>query len=356
MRGRTATCLAVVLSTSLVLSGAMAQVVVAAGPRSDVTGSGATQRTVALGVSTPDGRDLGQLDAFRESIGGHRVATWTIWSQWGRPDFSPFPTAAAVGARARGAVPMIWWEPISPDDWSDPTFTRHQNIIDGDHDDYIRAFALDAKAYRSTVLLRFAHQANSDYLPWAWGYSKTDDNTVGTFIAAWRHVRDLFREVGALNVKFVWSIATQTCAGDCLTRRLGYPGDRWVDYMAFTWENWGEAQPGSVVPSEPTVSMLDGFRPVVARLAAVSDKPIVAVAMASSPDGGTRAAWIRRGYHQVYRYLPRVVAIMYLNVDLSGPPAYHRDWSLSGESLEAYAAVAAQARFQGRITPWWRSS
>ena len=352
MHARSAIAPVLVAFVSLALSGGLCAAAVR-----DVTDPAteaftADLRKVALGVSIPDGRDLGQLDDFRASIGGQRVATWTIWSRWGDPGRNAFPMEAARGARARGAVPVIWWVPTPGEQYA-----SHQNIIDGVHDEYIRAFAREARRYEHTLLLRFAHQANSDYLPWAWDYSETDGNTRGTFKRAWRYVHRIFRDVGARNVKFVWTVATQTCAGDglevsadvtnCLARPLGYPGHRWVDYTGFTWENWAEASPDSTVQSEPWITMLKGFRPIVRRLSAVSGKPILAVAIASAPDGGNRAKWIRRGYRGVYRHLPRIKAIMYLNVDLLG--LGHRDWSLSGRSLEAYADIAATPRFQGRI-------
>jgi hypothetical protein len=313
-----------------------------------------TPHDVALGVSIPDGRDLAKLDAFRAAIGGRRVATWTIWSQWGRPDTAAFPTAAAQGAWDRGAVPLIWWEPLNPKDFADPTFTRNRTITAGAHDAYIRAFATDAKAFGRTVLLRFAHQANSDYLPWAWDYSTTDDNTRASFVQMWRHVKGIFDEVGARNVRFVWSIATQTCARDCLSRPLGYPGDAYVDYLAFTWENWAAGKVDSTVADRPSIAMVDGYRPIVRRLSRVSDKPIIAVATASSIDAGRQPGWIRTGYRAVQRRLPQIVAIVYLDVDLSGAPLYHRDWSITGDSLTAYAEIAALPAFQGRIRPWWR--
>jgi hypothetical protein len=349
MRVRRASMLGLAVCAVLALSASPIHAAARDVPGSDARDPQAKLRKLAVGVSMPDGTDLGELDAFRASIGGRRVATWTIWRNWGHPAFRPFPMAAAQGARARGAVPMIWWEPIDPADWSDTTYTRHQNIIDGLHDDYVREFATDAREYGHTVLLRFAHQANSDYLPWAWDYSDTDDNTIRTFKLAWRHVWRIFREVGATNVKWVWSIATQTCAGDCLGRPLGYPGNHFVDYMGFTWENWAGAGPDSVVPSEPWVSMVAGFRPIVKRLSAVSRKPIMAVATASGPHGGNKARWVRNGYRGVHRKLPRVVAVMWLNVDLSGPPHLHRDWSLSGAALAAYAEIAARPEFRGRI-------
>ncbi|MFV2065182.1 MAG: hypothetical protein ACC726_16955, partial [Chloroflexota bacterium] len=88
---------------------------------------------------------------------------------------------------------------------------------------------------------------------------------------------------------------------------------------------------------------------IITRLKKVSRKPIMAVATASGPDGGNKARWIRRGYKQVYRKLPRVKAIMYLNVELSGPPALHRDWSLSPWQLKVYGNIAAKPEFKGRI-------
>jgi hypothetical protein len=75
----------------------------------------------------------------------------------------------------------------------------------------------------------------------------------------------------------------------------------------------------------------------------------VAAAVASGADGGNKGRWIRKGYRAVYRELPRIKAIMYLNVDLSGAPAYHRDWSLRGWPLKSYAGVAELPRFKGRI-------
>jgi hypothetical protein len=135
-----------------------------------------------------------------------------------------------------------------------------------------------------------------------------------------------------------------------MSRTLGYPGHEWVDYMGFTWENWATAPSGSVVPSGPWIRMIDGFKPVVERLRRLSTgKPIIAAAMASAPDGGNRANWIRNGYEAVYDQLPQVKAIVWLHVDLSGSPTFHRDWRLTGSSLDAYAEIAAKTRFKGRI-------
>ena len=300
------------------------------------------KRKLKLGISMFPGYDITELDQFQASIGGVPSRSWSIWTRFSSP--SPdFPKAAAEGARERGAVPFIWWTP------SGAAFSRNLNITNGDHDAYIRAFARDAKAFGSKILMRFAHQGNADYTPWGWDYRANDDNTLATYKAMLRYVHDIFEEEGVDNVKWVWTIATQTCAADCLTSPLGYPGHDYVDYMGFTWENWGAAPEGSDTPSEPWISMYQGFKPIVKRLEQVSGKPILAAAIATAPDPGHKARWIRKGYKRVYRDLPRVKGIMYLNNDLSGDPWFDRDWSLHGSPLNAYARIAAMSEFRGRF-------
>lgn len=337
---------------------AMALLIATASPalagRADVEEAGPAsldaKRKLKLGISIFDGNDITALDTFRGSIGGTRSRTWTIWTRFTSPNTRDFPTAAAEGARSRGAVPLIWWVPNNgPNGPDDTTYSRNRNITDGNHDAYIRGFARDAKAFGTTALLRFAHQGNATWAPWGWNFSATDDNTIATYKAMWRHVHGIFREEGADNVKFVWSTATQTCIGNCLKEPLGYPGNRYVDYLSFTWENWGKAPPDSTRPSERWVSLIKGLRPIVKRLKRVSNKPIIAAAVASGPKPRSKARWIRRGYWAVYRELPRVTALVYLNVNLSGPPSLHRDWSLHGAPLRAYAKIAAKPQFKGRF-------
>jgi hypothetical protein len=297
-------------------------------------------RAVAAGVSIWDGRDLSALDDHRSAI-GRAPATWSIWSPWGDPATRDFPTRLAKGAKDRGSTPIIWWYPVDPSDLASPRYARLANIVAGDHDAYIRQFARDAKAFRSQVILRFAQEANGRQFPWG---VDSFDNDAATFVAAWRHVHAIFREVGAKNVRFLWSIAKQSCDGvsGCNPYTAFYPGDAYVDYMGFSSFNWG-AQRDEWVP------MLQGFRVVTNKLTAVSSKPIVAIETASSPEGGDKAAWITEGYPAVYAALPAIVAIVYLDVDLRSMG--HPDWRLASppEALDAYAAIAARPEFRGKL-------
>lgn len=299
-------------------------------------------RELALGVSRPNGRDMGALDDYIASVGGRAPATWTIWSSWGSRKTRSFPMAAAKGARARGAVAMIWWQPDNPSDPSDCRHASLANIVAGQHDQYITKFALDAKTYQKKLLLRPLHEANGSYFPWTVGNCGND---VPTYLAAWRHIHDIFRRVGAGNVKFVWSMAKKTCAvvAGCNPYLEFYPGDAYVDYMGLSAFNWG-AQAG-----KSWASMELSFRRITQLLGEISDEPIIAVETASSPEGGDKAVWIRDGYPEVYAKFPQVVAIVYLDVDLRR--VGHPDWRLGSppEALQAYMDIVAQPGFRGRI-------
>jgi hypothetical protein len=299
----------------------------------------AAMRPIALGMSIWNGRQIADLDAFTASIGGHTPATWSIWAQWGAPATRSFPTYVARAAKARGATPIIWWEPVDPNDLSSPTYARHANISAGLHDPYIRGFAQAVRAFGSPVILRFAHEPNGATFPWGrTGF----DNTATTFVEAWRHIHRIFREERADNVSFLWSVAKQACPGGCNPYTAYYPGDAYVDYMGFSSFNWG-AQRDEWVP------MVQGYRRVTELLSEIAPKPIIVAESACNPVGGDKIAWIKEGYPAVHAELPQIVAIAYLNVDLrgSGDP----DWRLASPqgALDAYADIAAMPEFQGRL-------
>jgi hypothetical protein len=293
------------------------------------------ERQMALGASALPDRELATFDAFAASV-GRAPATWSIWSAWAGPTAAFPDTSLLNGLRDRGAVPMIWWYPADPAQPGSAAY-RYRRIAAGAHDAYIREFATAARDWGGTLIVRFAWEMNGRWFPWG---MDRPGNTPRTFKQAWRHVVTLFRQVGATNARFLWSPNSASCR--CPSYESLYPGDRYVSYVGFTAFNWG--YPG------PWKSMLKAFTPSMDALAALTGKPVIVAETGSAPDGGDKAAWIRAGYPAVYAKWPRLLAIVYFDVDMR-EAANQPDWRLltPSHALDAYREIVAQSRFQGRI-------
>ncbi len=160
------------------------------------------------------------------------------WFQrWGDLDNS-FDTAMMNQVRNHGSIPLLSWEP-----WKGLAYGKNQpkyslqNIMDGQFDVYITKFAKAAKAWKHPFFLRFAHEMNGDWYPWS---EVVNGNSRGQYVQAWQHVHDIFTEVGALNVTWVW------CPGRVMGRGISlddlqemYPGDSYVDWAGMDGYNAG---------------------------------------------------------------------------------------------------------------------
>ena len=298
-------------------------------------------RQIALGVSMLSYDNLSALDSFTDSVGGQAPAIWSVWSDWGGTN-AAFPTALMNGLRDRGVTPMVFWQPVHTGDLTDSTYT-YRNIANGDFDDYITAWAQAAKHWGGAVIVRFAHEMDGTWFPWSlW----RPGDTAAQFKQAWRHIWNIFRGphgVGANNVRFLWSPYSPQAS-----YRSFYPGDQYVDYVGFTGLNWGN------YATHQWQSMQDIFAGPTAQLRKITHKPIIVAEAGSNVVGGDKSAWIRNGYPAVYNShtASAIVAIVYFNVDVAGQV----NWLLTTPAgnpppaLAAYAAIAADHRFQGRMT------
>jgi hypothetical protein len=272
------------------------------------------------------------LDDFSVMIG--RRPSFVTWYQ----DWSGgFVREHFDATAARGVTPMVTWEPRhSP---TDPNDTKRNytlaKIVAGNHDAYIRQYARDARAWGKPIYLRFAHEMNGNWYPWSSG---VNGNTSAEYVAAWRHVHDIFRQEGATNVKWVWA-PNVSYPGTTPYAQL-YPGDAYVDWVGLDGYNWGATSTSS------WTSFYNIFGSSYAEMAALTSKPMMIAETASAEQGGDKAAWIRQGLlTDVPSRFPRVGAVLWFNVNLE------RDWRVnsSSASLTAFREVAASSRYQGKL-------
>lgn len=205
-----------------------------------------------------------------------------------------------------GAKPMVTLEPWSwRSTWGvvkQPQYSLGA-IASGRWDRELRNLGNIIRTHRGIVYLRFAHEMNGWWYPWA---ESVNDNRPGEFVRAWRHVYDLYKRNGYANVRWVWSpnALTYSSKGTSNLASL-YPGDRYVDIIGMTGYGHG-------------ASAAETFEATIKALRAVSRKPIIL--SETGVDGPRKAEWIT-SFGRYLRKHPEIVAFVWYNTTPSDTDA-----------------------------------
>jgi hypothetical protein len=214
---------------------------------------------------------------------------------------------------AAGRIPLVNWEPDNID---------FNDIVSGSLDSTIKARAAGSKTLGKKFFLDFAAEMNGDE---AWS-----GNNATLYVAAYKHIHDLFVAGGATNVIWAWCPnVTDTNGGNSMTMAY-YPGDSYVDWTGVDGYNWGTSTSDFVWQSFQNV-----FKDIYPLLAA-KGKPIIIGEMASDEVGGSKAQWITDMIPTLKNDFPLIKAFVWFDVKKE------RDWEInsSASSLAAYVAIA----------------
>jgi hypothetical protein len=226
------------------------------------------------------------------------------YSSWQEPFQASFATIAAQ----HGALPLVQINPFG---------VSLAAIASGQYDSYLSAYAEAVRAYRRPVILSFGHEMNGHW--YSWGYRHTSP---AVFVAAWRHIVTVFRELGARNVTWLWTVNTIHKRA-----RVPSPGAWWPGSSYVTWVGID----GYYYHSSDTFAPL--FGPTIAAVRALTGDPILIAETSAVPAAGQPAkiADLFAGIH-----LYRLLGFVWFNSVHSG------DWRLSSP-----AAIAAFRRGVG---------
>ncbi|MFC6286407.1 glycoside hydrolase family 26 protein [Nocardioides sp. GCM10027113] len=267
--------------------------------------------------------DLSTVDEVA-GMTGREVDRVTWYSAWAHQEDFP---AAEVGRIAdRGATPVITWEAWDPAAGTYQPEYSLDRIAAGRHDRYLTRFARQVRSYGRPLVIRLGHEMNGSWYPWAEG---VNGNGPGDFVAAWRHVVDLFRGMRVTNVTWSWS---PNIPYDGSTPLPGlFPGDAWVDEVALDGYNWGTTQPWSSWQSFGEV-----FGPGVQQLSLLSRRPIHIGETGSAEHGGDKGEWVRGMFAWLERH-PEVRSVTWFQLNKE------TDWRInsSDHSLDAFRAGLA---------------
>ncbi|MFD5561751.1 glycoside hydrolase family 26 protein [Kitasatospora griseola] len=255
-----------------------------------------------FGIATPEAPSEARTKQAVDDAGDHPTVQeyFLKWNQ----DFNQDSFEASYKL---GAMPLLTWEPWAGGDKSvDQPDYRLSRIASGAHDDYVKKFARDVKKARGPVVLRFAHEMNETWYPWS---EERNGNRKGDYVAAWRHVHDVFDAQGVDNVIWQWCPDTQSPGRPPLSRF--YPGDDYVDWMGMEAYSTDSAE---------TVGPL--LNDTYDELTALSDKPIFIGETGVRPTNA-KALWIQDFFSWLIDH-PRVVGFVWFQFSDSEGGRY--DW------------------------------
>jgi glycosyl hydrolase family 26 len=291
--------------------------------------------------------DASALDDFDQITGkSPSIVAWGApW--WHGIRYVDFQSQAFDTVRSRGAIPMLSWG--SWDyccDADQPRFSL-DSIIRGDHDLFLTNWARAARAWGHPFFLDFDSEMNGWWWPWS---EQANGNTPGEFVAAWQHVVDLFRRVGATNVTWVWCpniVEPLATPLDDL-----YPGDDYVDWTCMNGYNWGSVrgkwqEPDQVFGASAYRGESAAFNSdTYALLRKIAPtKPIMIGETAAPETGGSKAQWITRAYTQALpQYFPAIRAVVWFGWFDKGLDV---DWSVatSDDAAAAFAGAISLPRY-----------
>ncbi len=243
------------------------------------------------------------------------VEAFTEW-----PNAFPAPQLAVY--REHGALPLVAW---------DPGKTRFESITSGTQDAYLERFASAVAAFGTPVAVSFAHEFNGNWYPWG-----TQSESPAAFVAAWRHIHNVFASVGAANAIWVWTPNVVNPVPN-VSLRAYWPGDdyvTWVGLVGYWTGRLGEDSWASLFGASEHI------------VAGFTDKRVLVVETGVQ-QGTDKALWttlLLKGAAAD----KRLVGLVYFDYGLA--QGKRADWTLTHDSAAVLAWRGITARWApGRL-------
>lgn len=247
-----------------------------------------------------------------------------IYTAWGSKAEEEFPYTQANAITELGSIPVITWEPwLSDFDASDYPKLRipekrdkggMADIARGLYDQYIIEWAKEAKRLNKTILVRFGHEMNDPYR-YPWG---PHNNKPGEYVAAWKHVHQLFRRTRATKVLWIWSPHPSYGYFDYF-----YPGDDYVDYIGLNILNYGNVAHWS---QWWTFEQMFGNH---YKEFEKFGKPMMLTEFGSLAVGGNRAKWYEEAFSSLPLKYPLLKSVLFFHFSRDNTTTeQYVDWTI----------------------------
>ncbi len=242
-----------------------------------------------------------------------------------------FPSAPFSRIRANGAIPFFSWSSASlPVSATEPAYSLRA-VSEGRFDGYIDSWATAARDWGHPFFLRFDWEMNASTFPWS---ATASGNGPAEYVAAWRHVHQIFTRVGARNATWVWCPNADPDQDPELLAAM-YPGDAYVDWTCLDGYNSDD-------PWRTFAGIVEDDYAVISEQIAPG-KPMIIGETASTEVGGSKAEWISQMFGSLRR-LPDIRGLIWFDRTTGGA-----DWPAesSPSSLAAFSRGVRAGSFVG---------
>ena len=262
-----------------------------------------------FGVEAQGAPSLAPVASFAASVAKKPdlIGQYLAWN-------SSFDAKAVSAAWSYGALYYMAWEPYG---------TTAQAIADGQSDAYISRFASAVRALNLPVAISFGHEMNGNWYPWG-----TGQTSAAQFVAAWRHIHNLFIQAGASNVIWVWNPNVINGVPQVGLRPY-WPGDSYVDWVGIT----------GYFPSSGEETFASLYGPTMTEIRQFTTKPIIIAE--TSVETGPSEIQAARSLVAGIKRRPGVLGFIWFDFNKAGV-----DWQVESRPAVRAAVAAGVAGLQ----------
>ena len=177
-------------------------------------------------------------------------------------------------------------------------------ILNGDYDDYLHAYAADIARFGHPVLFRPFNEMNGDWCNYS-AYWTSRDTAI--YVDLYRYIYSIFEEEGAnANTLWIWNPNERSFPNFAWNAIDNYyPGDEYVDIVGITGYNTGTYYEGELWRSFTEI-----YDPIMARMETQYYQPMMITEFSCANTGGDKPAWIEDMFTAIQEH-PRLKAAIW---------------------------------------------
>jgi len=257
--------------------------------------------------------------------------------EWDKDLNFKFPESLFDSIYRQKSIPMVTWEPNINSFKDEIDSTKHifELIADGCFDKYMSEMASKLKNLKRPVFLRFAHEFDNPAQPW---HFHGNEGSI-KFKKAWIHTYELFRNLEASNIIWVWN------PWRAENMALYYPGKEYVDWIGVNILNYGEHNVGGISQEFDEL-----YQPYHDELANFPATPVIISEFGALKSDPKQSEWLDNAFIEIENNFTEIISVIYYTNEVE------KKWSKGIKSKENLDWTIAKNQviknsFSGKVVP-----